>query len=207
MKPKRLMIYDNTTLTDSVDWKEDGLAYSWFAGGKLYRVFRWVDKCKGVGSWEEALDWMIEQGKESGISQIQYWGHGSRGNVWIGREPLNLRTLKASHKLYDKWAELRTHLTDDALIWFRTCSTYNGELGHVFAQKFTDFMGCKTAAHTFIIGPWQGGLHTLEPGEEPYWDVKEGLVEQSDGTWKSKMSWPGDPNTIFCLKGSIPEGW
>ena len=36
--------------------------------------------------------------------------------------------------------------------------------GHDFARAWTDFFGSRAAGHTFIIGYWQSGLHTLAPG-------------------------------------------
>lgn len=203
----RLMIYDDTTLDDGWDgWREDGLAYSWFAGGRLYRWVRWLDKVKGVGSWAEGLDWMLEEGKKEKISMIQYWGHGSPGNVWIGKESFNLRTLSKKTENCMKWKELSNYLTDDAVIWFRTCSTFGGPVGKVFASEFSKWVDCKVAAHTHIIGPLQGGLHSITPDQAPYWPDEEGF-EVVDGKKKSVWSTFGTPNTITCLRGSIPEGW
>ena len=61
---------------------------------------------------------------------------------------------------------------------------------------------CKIASHTYIVGPWQSGLHTIKPDEEPTWDIDEGIYDN-----KKMISMPWSPNTIFCLTGKIPEGW
>lgn len=204
----RLMIYDDTTIDDGWHgWKEDGLAYSWFAGGRLYRWARWLDKVKGVSSWAEAFEWMMAEGKKEPISMIQYWGHGSWGHVWIGKKGFNLRSIKKNNANAQKWQELRQYLTDDAVIWFRTCSTFGGPVGKAFASEFAKLVNCKVAAHTHIIGPLQSGLHTLKPEQEPYWPDDEGIKTLPDGSKESVWSGFGAPNTVFCLKGSIPEGW
>ena len=207
-KTKKLMIYDATTIKDGWDgFGNDGLAYSWFAGSRLYRWARWLDEVKGVTSWEEALDWVLEQGKDAKISQIQYWGHGSWGNVWIGKTALNKATVTKDSELHRKWAEVKKVLSDDALIWFRTCSTFGNGGGQAFARRFTDFMECKVAAHTHIIGPLQGGLHSLSPGQDIYWPQKEGVLVGDNGKESSLWTEWKTPNTIVCLRGVLPEGW
>jgi hypothetical protein len=209
----RLMIYDNTTLEDGWDgFTEDGLGYSWFAGGRLYRFMRWIDKSKGVGSWSEALDWLIAEGKKKPISMVQYWGHGSWGRVWIGKEALSYKIAEQPSEVHDKWEELQKYLAEDAVIWFRTCQTFGGGSGHHFAKKFSTWMGCKVAAFTYNIGPFQSGLHSIGPGEEPSWSKTEGMelipgVDGADGRFKPIMGHFGAPNTVFCLKGSVPNGW
>lgn len=205
---QRIMIYDATTIRDGVDWKEDGLAYSWFAGGKLYRIFRWLDKTKGVESWEEALDYLIEQGKKEPISQVQYWGHGFWGSAWIGSQRVDSKILAEGKPLRKKFEELSELLTEDALWWWRTCQTYGTEYGQQFAKDFTELLNCKTAAHTYIIGPWQSGGHSLVPGEEPDWSPEEGVESRPERGWP-KAKWSGwrEPNTIFCLQGHLPKDW
>jgi len=205
---QRLMIYDNTTITDGWDGPEkDALAYTWLAGGKLYRWCRYLDKVKGVGSWTEALNWMIEQGKKEPISHIQFWGHGSWGRVWIGKEALGRSTVYEESLIHEKWEELRQYLTGDALIWFRTCSTFGNKGGRAFAKEFTEWIGCKVAAHTHIIGLWQGGLHSLTPGQEPYWSAEEGIQLDSNGKEVSVWSKRNTFNSITCLTGHLPKGW
>lgn len=205
---QRLMIYDNTTIKDGWDgFGSDALAYSWLAGGKLYRIMRSLDKVKGVSSWEEALDWIIEQGKIEPISQIQFWGHGSWGRVWIGKQALGVKTIRNPGILRDKLSDVKKYLADDALIWFRTCSTFGNTSGKTFAKEFTEWMSCKVAAHTHIVGWWQGGLHSLKPGQEPYWPDDEGVKTLSNGKQDSIWSTRKTPNTIICLNGHLPEGW
>lgn len=205
---QRLMIYDDTTIEDGWDgFGSDALAYSWLAGGRLYRWFRWLDTVQGVTSWDEALDWLIEQGKKEPISQIQFWGHGSWGRAWIGKESIGRLTIHEESSVHDKFEELKNYLADDALIWFRTCSTFGNERGIQFAKEFTEWMNCKIAAHTHIIGWWQGGLHSLKPGQDPYWSPDEGVRKLPDGKEESIWSTRKTPNTIRCFNGHLPEGW
>lgn len=206
---QRLMIYDTTTLKDdTVDLQQGGLTFSWFAGGRLYRWVRWLDKCKGVESWDEALDWLIEQGKKEPISMIQYWGHGYWGRAYIGNKSMKrLNTLEG-----DPWRlkleELSGLMTDDAVWWWRTCQTYGSEYGHRFAKHFTNILNCKTVGHTHIIGFRQSGGQVLMPGEEPKWSVDEGIKERPPGRWPvAKRSSLRAPNTILCLQGFVPDNW
>jgi hypothetical protein len=93
------------------------------------------------------------------------------------------------------------------LWWFRTCETFGCEAGHDFARRWTRFFGCRAASHTYIIGPWQSGLHILEPGQSPDWPLDEGLAEGTpDSPEKALWSTPGKPNTIFCLTSRLPDG-
>ena len=80
---------------------------------------------------------------------------------------------------------------------------FTGHEGHLFATIMTSMLGCKVAAHTYIVGPWQSGLHVAEPGKAPHWPVEEGIAD--DGGYKWSLPW--SPNTVFCLTGKIPEGW
>jgi len=200
----RLMIYDQTTLEDGLQ-KEDALAYSWRLGGKLYRKFRALDIVKGVSSWEEAFDWIISEGKKEQISSIQFWGHGSPGVAWIGRQPFTSASFSPGGNMHDKLNELRPYLSEFCQIWFRTCGTMAGQVGHEFAVKLSNLLDCSVAGHTYIIALWQSGLHLLRPGRTPDWPVDEGF----DPSDRSKLKWSSAfaPNTISCLRGSVPKAF
>lgn len=192
-----LMMFDNTDWTSS-------LTKSWFMGGKLYKTFRAVDLTQGVSSWENALDWLLEVAPGKKISQIQFWGHGLPGQAYIGQDVLDARALHSNTELIAKLNKVKTRLTPNALFWFRTCLTFAGQTGQQFAKEFATTIDCRVAGHTFIIGPFQSGLHSLPPGATPYWPVKEGLT-----TTKNKYIWsnPMKPNTISCLRSTVPSGW
>jgi len=198
----RLMIYDATTLKDGLDWKEDSLAYSWLAGGRLYRIVNFLEKSKGVTSWSEGLDYLIEEGKKKKISQVQFWGHGLWGRAYIGGDKLSTSRLKNDKELAEKFKELSALMTEDAFWWFRTCQTYATESGHEFAKSFTNLIDRKTAAHTHTIGLWQSGGRTLMPGEEPSWSTKQG-VENGEAELSSRTA----VNSIPCLQGRLPKSW
>lgn len=199
----RVMFYDKTR------WAGEELVSSWWAGGHVYKFFRKIDICKGVESWEEALDWMLSLDSTKKISMIQFWGHGSPGNVFINGDAINTNVLRSNHPLHLKFQALKKKLTDQSVIWFRSCTVFQGSKGSFFAKRWAQFFNCKIAGHTFVVGPWQSGLHTLVPDQEPYWPLDEGVAEEGKG-WNgsaSQMSGPFQTNTIFCLRGDIPTQW
>jgi hypothetical protein len=204
-RPLRLLIYDATWARGSVrSALQVGLTSSWVAGGALYAALGRLDERTGATSWAQALDWLATVGAGRPIEEIQYWGHGRWGRVFIGPEPLDVDALAPGHALRDKLARVRDRLTPDALWWFRTCETFGTRAGHTFATEWTRFFGARAAGHTYVIGPWQSGLHSLRPGEAPTWSVDEGLVP---GAKAARMSSPDAPHTISCLHGAVPAGW
>lgn len=192
---------------DSSDWAGEQLRMSWVTGGLFYRLFRGVEQTRGFDNWLEALKWLAEVEPDKKINSIQFWGHGSPGRVWINGEFLSIRSLIASSKHRYLLLNLKERLTPESVIWFRSCNVFSAKEGHIFATAFSQFMGCKIAAHTFIVGPWQSGLHTINPGEQPNWSREEGLKKKADGTVEKLWSMPWSPKTIFCLTGKIPKGW
>lgn len=85
------------------------------------------------------------------------------------------------------------------------CETFGAEIGQRFAKAWVDFFNCRAAGHTYIIGPFQSGLHILKPGEEPNWSPWEGLKDGTPAAPKHALwSRPSVPNTITCLHGRIP---
>lgn len=194
------MIKDNTLdimIFDNSDWAGEKLVLSWITGGKLYQLFHGVEHYKGFSSWKETFEWINQLEPHRKINSIQYWGHGSSGAVWMNDTALNSQSVKEDSDLFSHLQNLCTRLEPTSLVWFRTCNTFAGELGHKFAKTFSNFLGCTVAAHTYVIGPWQSGLHTIKPDMEPSWPVEEGL------TWSK----PWTKNTIFCLTGKIPPNW
>ncbi len=203
----RLMVYDRTC---GGPWGLPGLTFSWRVGGVLYRALGRIDDWKGVASWPEALDWLLARSREERIAEIQYWGHGNWGCVLINRVALDVRAIEPGHPLQSRLAALRERLVPggDALWWFRTCETFGTERGHTFARAWTRFFDCRAAGHTYVIGPWQSGLHSLGPGEEPHWSREEGLPPVArKGPRRALWSWPHVPNTITCLHGRVPPGF
>lgn len=192
---------------DASDWAGEQLRFSWVTGGLFYRLFRSVEEVRGCLNWTEALRWMSEIQKGKKIKTIQFWGHGTPGHVWINGHPLSMKSFLATsaHKHY--LLKLKERLGPDSVIWFRACNVAATSEGQVFMQTLSNVLGCRVAAHTFIVHPWQSGLHTIGPGEEPEWPTDEGVRVREDGTLEMLWSKPWSPNTIFCLTGKIPEGW
>ena len=185
-----------------------GLTHSWFVGGRLYRRFGAIDTFKGFGHWHRALEWAATVHPRQKIDHIQYWGHGSPGKVWLAGEALTKDSFDGAYK--DLLSAVRDRLTDDAIIWFRTCATFGADRGHAFARAAADFFDCRVVAHTHNIGMFHGGLHSLRPGQEPEWPRDEGIAYGTAETPKKmKMSgwWPSQPHTITCLGNKFPHDW
>lgn len=201
----RLVVYDRTCTGRPL---LPGLTHSWIAGSLLFCALGRIDAFRGVSSWEEALAWLARVEPERPISEIQFWGHGKWGRALVARDVLDERALLGGHPLHAGLEALRARLSPSALLWLRTCESFGCALGQRFARALADFFGCDVAGHTFIIGPWQSGLHRLRPGEEPSWPREEGLVEGSpERPERAAWSGPREPNTITCLHGKIPEGF
>lgn len=229
--PLRLMVYDNTDVKselkqlkavlpndfldrfgidlDDIDFEIPvGLTHSWFAGGRLYRMFGAIDDCRGFSNWDDALDWIAYYDDEKRpISQIQIWGHGSPGKSWMKGEPLHRDSVtKGRHELVLR--QIADRMTDDGLIWFRNCSVACGEKGREFMKAWANELDVRIAAHTHVIGAFQSGLHSLGPGEEPRWPATEGINEGvPERVISCRNSMPWAVNTIFMLQGHVPENW
>ncbi len=202
-RPLRLMFYDDTCRRSRLGF---GLTHSWVAGAVLYGALGKFDATRGVRNWEEALEWLATVGDGEPIGEIQYWGHGKWGKVMIDGDPVTPRDLVGENPRARGFASVRERMTEDSLWWFRTCETFGARVGHDFARRWTDFFGCRAAGHTYIIGPWQSGLHALRPGEEPNWAAIEGIEEGSDDApEKALWSVPGAPNTISFLRPNLPD--
>lgn len=193
----RVMTYDST------DWAGNSLTKSWFAGGKLYKFFRALDVVKPVTSWKEAFSWLntVDPGKK--IDMWQFWGHGSPAKVYVNGGSVGLDLLAQNHEFHADLVALKARLHPQSLVWFRSCETFNGPNGKKFAKDLADFLGCTVAAHTFIIGPFQSGLHSVRPGQEPSWPDGEGC----DANGRGQVSMPWYTNTVTCLTGNVPKGW
>lgn len=196
----RLLIYD-ATRPDGEFW----LRSAWATGARLYKSLGRIDAFFGARNWTEALEWAGAQATGGGIDEIQYWGHGKWGKVYIASDILSLAALEPGHALYGAMKGLKARLAPSSLVWFRTCETFGAEAGHAFAEGLTEFLGCSTAGHTYVIHALQSGLHGLRPGAKPHWSSSEGL---SRGTATAPLaahnSVPNAPNTLHFMNGVIP---
>lgn len=199
------MIFDDTCRG------QDGrlpLTWAWSGGVPLYRGLGRLDDARGITSWAEGLDWLASQ--QEPIAEVQFWGHGRWGRAMVGTEVLDSAALHQRHPLNDALQQVRRNLTGpDALWWWRTCETYGARHGQRFAEQWSDFLGCRSAGHTHIIGIWQSGLRGIHPGQAAWWSAEEGLAEGSpESPKKAHGSGPLRPATISFLTGRIPaESW
>lgn len=196
-----LMFYDKSP------WAGKALTFSFINGGKFYKMFRSVENHAGFDNWADALTWLTTVEPDKKIDTIQFWGHGFTGGIAINGESLKSSSLKPQSKYYTLLKALKARLKPDSVIWLRSCASFAGILGKKFAQDLANFFGCTVAGHSFIIGPWQSGLHTLRPGEQPSWSDIEGFTKDKEGVLVSAWSKPWETHTIFCLTGKIPKNW
>lgn len=203
MSGLRLMFYDDTCRGTR---GRPGLTHSWIAGAMLYGGLGKFHHTRGVHSWDEALTWLATVGAGAPIDEVQYWGHGKWGRVLIDGVSLDASWLGDHHPMQRDLMAVKERMTSDSLWWFRTCETFGADVGLEFARRWTDFFGARAAAHTYIIGPLQSGLHCLRPGEAPDWSHFEGLeLGTPDAPKKALWSVPGAPNTITCLQCNLPR--
>lgn len=185
----RVAVYDKNPGPGFSQWF---LALTWRIGCFLHKLFGKLDAYYGATSWNDAFAWLERQ--PAPLVSVQYWGHGSPGNVWLAGKFVERSSFK----------RLAGKISPDGVLWFRTCSTFQGIAGHSFSAYLTQILNCTVAGHTRIIGVLQSGLHTRKPGEEPRWAV----TEANEG-WPIfvQAGWQLGTNTIFCLRATIPEGW
>jgi len=204
--PLRLLLFDRTCVGAGL---RPGLSGVWAAGRQLYRALGRLDAGYGAATWDEGLQWLAGFAPERPIAEIQFWGHGRWGQARIGEQVLDGAALQPGHPLHQPRLRLRPRLlpAGAALWWFRTCETFGTAAGHAFARAWTEFLGCRAAGHTFVIGAWQSGLHTLAPGAEPTWSVREGLPPNERAPATALPSHRRAPNTITFLHGRVPAGY
>lgn len=190
----RALVYDRT---------QGYLSQIWSKGSVLYRGLGRLDAVRGATSWDEALRWLGSLNEP--ITEIQFWGHGKWGRALVDRTVLDVGALHAKRPQLEAVCE---RLSDDALIWFRTCETFGARAGQDFAERFADFFGVRVAGHTHIIGFQQSGLHGLRPGEPAHWSADEGLrAGSAEVPLRAHRSALWRPRTITALRGSFPNTW
>lgn len=217
-EPLRLIIFDATdtapVVIPRIERRADGTAHGtggltrfWRMGAGLHRIVTRADASLGATSWREALRWAAETASKTGrpIGEIQAWGHGGWGYMGMGKERLDAPALRPSGKLASEMDALRASLAEGALVWLRCCSAFGNAEGRDFAPALADRLGARVAGHTFIIGAWQSGTHSLGPGERPAWSVEEGVERGARGA-KAQVSSPFAPHTVTCLHLGLPPG-
>ncbi len=185
---RRVVFFDATDTKPGLE-----LSDAWRTGSHLYRDLRWIDHCRGFVSWRGAVEWLESLGE---VDEIQYWGHGSPGAVWLAGEPLKVSAL--------------ANVQVKNLFWLRTCASFAGVVGHNLAKSLTETLKCRVAGHTYNIALLHSGLHSLRPGETPAWSSTEGWVlakRMGHAVDKIASSSPFAPNTITFLHSSFPSTW
>lgn len=216
--PLRLMIFDQSCRNDfprpkwlsGLPWL--GMSHSWQAGARLYTMLDRLDAWRGFDNWSTALGWLARFGGSTPIAEIQFWGHGKWGCAKISGESLDRGSLAANSVHRRDLEAIRERMSASGklrpLWWFRTCETFGAKRGQDFAQAWTDFFGSRAAGHTYIIGPLQSGLHSLEAGQRPTWSASEGIAEgTASQPRRAQWSRLREPNTITCFRGTIPLGY
>lgn len=204
--PLRLVVYDRTCRGRGL-WP--GLTHSWVVGSRLYQLRNQIDLSFGAAAFVEALTWLASVQPTRRIAEIQYWGHGKWGQIHCNGNAWGERALLRAHEWAPLLDRIRSRLSGpEALLWLRTCESFGAQRGQSFAAALAERMGCKVAGHTYIIGPFQSGLHTLQPGQPAHWPVEEGIREGTpQAPQRAFWSTPFAPHTIHCLQGEIPAGY
>ena len=172
---------------------------SWALGARLFKLLGYFKHVIPAHNWSDALRDAIALSVKTPVTEIQFWGHGSPGGVYVAGEPLEAH---ATHRLL--LTELQHVLAPDAFVWFRTCASFAGASGRTFAVAVVSKMKCRVAGSTFNIGfPWHSGQHSLRPGETPYWGASEGLNLKNEPLGSRRSA----PNTIVFNRMSLPESW
>lgn len=185
----KVIIYDKNPGPGFAQWM---LMVTWAVGSWVQKLLGVADKVYAATSWEDAQNWLKSLDAPH-ISSIQYWGHGSPGAVWLAQKTMR----------WDFFEPIKAKLGEDSVIWFRTCSTFQGQRGHDISRSLSSSLGCTIAGHTRIIGLLQGGLHTRRPLSIPSWPITE--VEFKESWIPSWLKWGN--NTVTCFATKIPKGW
>jgi hypothetical protein len=218
--PLRLVIWDATDVAPlrvpRVERRDDGTAAGtgglsrwWRIGAGLHRVLYRASATAPASSWDEALRFAIDASDRAGapIAELQAWGHGGFGFMRMGESRLDRTALHAATSLAPLLDALRARLAPDALIWLRCCSALGAVEGRAFAPALAERLGARVAGHTFIIGEWQSGTHSVAPGEAPRWPLEEGTERTEAGAIVARVSSASAPNTLFMLRRGLPRGW
>ena len=198
----RLLVHDATCVGSGF---LPGLSNAWSSGALLYRGLGRIDASKGVRNWREALTFLTEYGGDSPVAEVQYWGHGTFGKVWIAKDGLDRARLTSPdlEPLLDRLRNRLSAASSEALVWLRTCETMGGASGHAFAKELSSRLGCRVAGHTHVIGVLQSGLVALRPDEEPSWPLDMGLGPSGESGHGLPSS-PAEPSTIHFLTDRLP---
>lgn len=175
------------------------IGWSWAFGARLYKTLGFVHHVVAARSWVDGLQRCYAIAQKFKIDEIQFWGHGWPGLLFVNKQELLPVT---EHRLLLEG--LGKSLEPDALMWFRTCSSFAGVGGHVLARNIAATLGHRVAGSTYIIGaPWHSGQHSVRPGAIPSWSIHEGL----DSAGEPRKSFKTAPNTLLFASMALPSEW
>jgi hypothetical protein len=186
-----------------------GLTVFWRLGAVMHLYGLHADGTLGATSWTEALRWAVAfaRTRNAKLAELQCWGHGGFGFMRMGATRWDRESLASKSGLAPEIDALRDVLTDDALVWLRCCSAFGAPAGRSFAPALADRLRARVAGHTFVIGVWQSGTHSLRPGERATWDEGEGIERTRAGAILPRNSTMTSPRTLACLRMALPRGW
>lgn len=150
----------------------------WDAGSHLAKLSDEFKIIRGK-SWDQVARALL---KLEFINEVQFWGHGSPGSAFIGEDRLNESSLSS-----EAWRNLAEGnvFAPNALFWFRTCSTFNEDVGRSFAEALSLQLNVRVAGHTKYIHSVHEGLVSIQtPGGQAQW--ADG--ENSDWCFGSDLS-------------------
>ncbi|MFN0138050.1 MAG: hypothetical protein ACKVS9_18255 [Phycisphaerae bacterium] len=127
----------------------------------------------------------LAAGEFTAIGRLEFWTHGGPGYFRIA-------SRRCFFDLFDERRarppdaaalhRLRELLTDDAIVHFRSCSTFQGMKGHAIALTASRFF-CATGkaitvmGHIRPTGLTHPGWKTITPGATPNWSLQDGIFE------------------------------
>ena len=181
----RLLIYDVS--------ERGFVGLTWKVGAFL---FRWkFDKIIAAKDFEECI---VElKNLQEKYDEVQFWGHGSPGFIFINKEP----------SLGEFWLTLAKVLTPNANVWLRVCSFAAGSVGKTMMSRISKTLNAKLMAYTYVIGTYacQSGLRVVTPKDPPKWSSSEGLNKTvTPIKFYSSAPWLPRTNSAFAMS---PPKW
>lgn len=140
---------------------------------------------KDVPALVADIERQLDVGEFTAIGRLEIWTHGGPGYFRIA-------SRRCFFDLFDErlakppdvvaLCRLRDLLTDDAIVHFRSCSTFQGMKGHAIALTASRFF-CATGkaitvmGHTRPTGLTHPGWKKITPGATPNWSLQDGIFE------------------------------
>ncbi|MBI5866493.1 MAG: hypothetical protein HZB38_18650 [Planctomycetes bacterium] len=131
----------------------------------------------------ENIEQRLNAERFRGIRRIEFWTHGGPGWFKIQSRALGREFFASNDKrVQEALRTLRAALLPDAVLHFRSCSTFFGPRGRAFAQASSEFFNqggkrITVIGHTRPTGLTHPGQKTLAPGDRATWDDWDGAIE------------------------------